>query len=147
MVVLACAILRHGRHDFRRNVFHVFDNDIGYVVRGAAGGLLRFGKFLNPFFNGKTLRRSLRLKRGRLFVRQFDRQGQGQYLSFMIVPLPAPHNPKERGGVQNSTLCGTLKYGCGLHTRKFRLDQQDDIDRGLFALSLRGLNLYCVKGV
>ncbi len=40
MVVLACAILRHGRHDLGRNFAHIFDDHIGNMPAWAVGGLL-----------------------------------------------------------------------------------------------------------
>jgi hypothetical protein len=72
VVVLACAILGHGRHDFRRDVAHGGKNDVGCGLRGLLDGWILFGELLKSRFEGQACRRGLRFQRRCLIIGKLD---------------------------------------------------------------------------
>jgi len=101
MVDLACAILGHGGKVFRRNILHVFGDDLPNGTARKAGCGLWLGEPHNPCFQGKPLRRGLRLERGGLFVGQLESDGHHAPL-FKVNPwallcaTPVPESSQRR---------------------------------------------------
>jgi len=62
MIVLARAVLGHGRHDFRRDIAHVFAGHVSAMAEGPGGRIL-FSKLLEPSFERKASRGGFRFQR------------------------------------------------------------------------------------
>jgi hypothetical protein len=87
----------HGRHDFRRHVLPVFENDIGNVPEGL-DDLARFlfgaGELLEPGLQAEARRRRSSSERRRLVVR----------ISITVMPCSTLH-PSAAGTIARPTKC------------------------------------------
>jgi hypothetical protein len=85
VVVLTGSVPRHGRHDLRRHLSHMRENNIRRGLRRTIGHRFLVGELLNPRLYRQAFSRGLRQYGSRLFVGQFDREDHGDSSVFSLT--------------------------------------------------------------